>query len=81
MMDGLNGLDEGDGHVGRVRDEHAVELHPLVILLVAEQAIDVDELIVRRCCGQDRLRAESGVAIAAGIPVTKNIDAVAVECV
>jgi hypothetical protein len=75
----LNGLIEGNRHVGRIRLEHAVDLDTLVILLVADEAVNVLELVIGGGCRQDRRCTEPGVAAPAGIPVPQDIDAVAVE--
>ena len=67
----------GDGHVLGVRDEFPVHLGTAVGLLVAQHAVDVRKLFGRRLVLG--FRAEADVAVAAGVPVSKDVDAVAID--
>ena len=45
-MDSLDSTIHADRHIGCVRNHDAVDLDPLVIFLVADQAVDVLELVL-----------------------------------
>jgi len=60
----LNGLIEGNRHVGRIRLEHAVDLDTLVILLVADEAVNVLELVI----GGDAVRTGAAPSPAWQLP-------------
>lgn len=75
----LNGLVHGNGHIGGIRHEYAVYLHPFVIFLMTDETVDVLKVGLRGVGRWIGLCAETYVTGPASIPVTHDVDAVAVH--